>query len=258
MALNQKRVITNFSISTSEEKHEFEEEYESMCAQVVRIERASLCCYETFGLLTSFFVCKIQDKVTLQLYRAMVEAGKLERALDLVHRLHLEKSFDIAITMADRLNHRNLSDRIENVKDRWLSLIDADQPADEEDDLVAERADDDEEEEEDDEDFGNNQYDSIDLERDVGAGKSNSLNLTENAAGPIRRISPDSHRAFKRPFDQVGEERMSKNPFTKKRLESPAHKSNLITSTSPKRKISRASTFSTKSREKNRASKNFL
>ena len=42
----------------------------------------------------------------------MVEANKLERALDLVGRLHLEKSYDIAIQLADR--HHTLADLVED------------------------------------------------------------------------------------------------------------------------------------------------
>jgi hypothetical protein len=65
-----------------------------------------------------------QDKVTLKMFAAIVEAGKLERALDLVERLHLEKSFEIAMTIAD--NHRKLVDFIEDVKDRRFPLEDMD------------------------------------------------------------------------------------------------------------------------------------
>lgn len=50
------------------------------------------------------------------MFASIVEAGKLERALDLVERLHLEKSFEIAMKIADR--HRKLVDFIENVKER--------------------------------------------------------------------------------------------------------------------------------------------
>jgi chromosome transmission fidelity protein 4 len=50
------------------------------------------------------------------MFAAIVEAGKLERALDLVERLHLEKSFELAMTIAD--NHRKLVDFIEGIKDR--------------------------------------------------------------------------------------------------------------------------------------------
>jgi hypothetical protein len=57
-----------------------------------------------------------QDKVVLKLFATTVEAGKLERALDLVERLHLEKSFDLAMVLAD--NHRRLVDLIEDAKER--------------------------------------------------------------------------------------------------------------------------------------------
>ena len=57
------------------------------------------------------------DKVTLKQFAACVEAGKMERALDLVEqRLHLERSFDLAMRIADR--HRKLVDLIEEAKDR--------------------------------------------------------------------------------------------------------------------------------------------
>jgi hypothetical protein len=57
-----------------------------------------------------------QDKVTLKLFAATIDAEKLERALDLVHRLHLEKSYDLAIRLAD--SHRKLADLIEDAKER--------------------------------------------------------------------------------------------------------------------------------------------
>ena len=57
-----------------------------------------------------------KDKVTLKMFAGIVEAGKLERALDLVERLHLEKSYDLAMTIAD--NHQKLVDLIEDAKDR--------------------------------------------------------------------------------------------------------------------------------------------
>jgi chromosome transmission fidelity protein 4 len=188
----------------------------------------------------------------------MVEAGKLERALDLVGRLHLEKSFDIAITMADRLNHRSLSDRIEQAKERWLSLQFPDQPEDVEDDVMGMEEMEDEHEEFDYDDNSATEP-TRDIRRDGKASRS-----TENpTSGPVRRISPDLHRTTKkRSFEQVADEKKPKNPFAKKRLASPAHASNLVAwpmgLSSPKPKISRSSTFSTKSREQTKASKNIL
>jgi chromosome transmission fidelity protein 4 len=52
----------------------------------------------------------------LKLFAATVDAENLEGALDLVDRLHLEKSFNLAIRLAD--HHRKLADLIEDAKDR--------------------------------------------------------------------------------------------------------------------------------------------
>jgi hypothetical protein len=45
-----------------------------------------------------------------------IEEGKHERAFDLVKRLHLEKSFDIVMSLVD--NHRKLVERIEAEKQK--------------------------------------------------------------------------------------------------------------------------------------------
>lgn len=45
-----------------------------------------------------------------------MDANKVERALDLVDRLHLEMSYDLAIQLAGR--HDKLADLIEGAKDR--------------------------------------------------------------------------------------------------------------------------------------------
>jgi len=70
------------------------------------------------------------DKVTLKLFVEFMQGGKLERALDLTQRLHLEKSFDIAADISDRMNHQDFSDRIIDAKeDRFQA------PQDDEDSL---------------------------------------------------------------------------------------------------------------------------
>jgi len=51
-------------------------------------------------------LCKQVDKVTIKLFAAMVDAGKFDSALELVSRLHSEKSYDIAIRYADRHNSK--------------------------------------------------------------------------------------------------------------------------------------------------------
>jgi hypothetical protein len=89
----------------------------------------ALFCYGTKISSHFFHLFQTQDKVTLKLFASTVDAGKLERALDLVDRLHLEKSYDLAITLADR--HHKLADLIEEARERRFA-VDADE--EEEDD----------------------------------------------------------------------------------------------------------------------------
>jgi len=84
IALSQKKFLRELDCDSEE----LEAEYIALCAQV--------------------------DKVTLRLYSGMVDAGKFESAFDLVSRLHSEKSFEIAIRLADR--HYKLADEVERVK----------------------------------------------------------------------------------------------------------------------------------------------
>ena len=88
LALVQKKVNNDIS-NRDLLGEEFEEEYDSQC--------------------------KTLDKVTLKLFDMTVKAGKLERALDLVARLHLEKSYEIAMQLADQ--HDKLVDLIEEAKE---------------------------------------------------------------------------------------------------------------------------------------------
>lgn len=74
-----------------------------------------------------------------------MEAGKLERALDLVDRLHLEKSYELAMAIAE--SHDKLVDFIEEVKESKFP------PPEEDDDDV-------EDEPEGDYDEGNTSYDA--------------------------------------------------------------------------------------------------
>lgn len=55
-----------------------------------------------------------------------MKTGKLERALSIIHRLHLERSFDIAIQASDKLGHRKLSDLIEDIKMERFPPVDDD------------------------------------------------------------------------------------------------------------------------------------
>ncbi|CAJ1946833.1 unnamed protein product [Cylindrotheca closterium] len=79
LALSQKRAL---------EIDEDDEEYVGLCAQV--------------------------DKVTLKLFVGMMDEGKVERALDLIDRLHLPKSYEIAARMAE--HNRKVADLIEDAK----------------------------------------------------------------------------------------------------------------------------------------------
>lgn len=214
LSLNQKKFVLANTASEGYDVTEMEDEYNGLCAQV--------------------------DKVTLKLFMAIVESGKLERALDLVERLHLEKSFDIAVTVAERMNHRNLSDKIEDVKDRRFAV-------EEEDDDV----------EEDDEMFPDSPREKkIVMERTPREPTS-------------RNISPESHNKRNREEVDDNEEeeetpvvrRKKINPFAKKRLESPGRP--LMSPTkgaaSPARVgISRLSSFSARSRETSKISKKLL
>ena len=88
LALTQKKV--NNDLSNRELLgEEFEEEYDLQCRNL--------------------------DKATLKFFDTTVKYGKLERAWDLVGRLHLEKSYEIAMQLADQ--HDKLVDLIEEAKE---------------------------------------------------------------------------------------------------------------------------------------------
>lgn len=207
LALNQKKLVVANSASRGFDVSELEDEYKGLCAQV--------------------------DKVTLKLFMATVEAGKLERALDLVERLHLEKSFDIAITVAERMNYRTLGDKVEHVKHRRFAV-----------------------EEEDDDDFGQ-------TEELFPDSQVEPITEVHTPHRPSRNISPESQiiSRTKRRHEElqpgsVPERRPIANPFAKKRIESPARPSLSPTKQSPARVgISRLSSFSAQSREMKKVGK---
>lgn len=187
IALVQKRV--NNQVTSGELMgEEFEEEYRTLCAQVVNTLSAFIIVFWLRQSLTrnyEFFGCP-QDKVTLKLFAATVEAGKLERALDLVERLQLEKSYELAMKIAD--NHDKLVDLIEDVKERKFAAL-----HENEQDGYAE---DDHELDYDHEleyNAGNNSFD------DNPGGTS-----PEHSMQTSRRISPENNSAGKgkRTFDQ--------------------------------------------------------
>jgi hypothetical protein len=71
--------------------------------------------------------------VTLKLFAKYVEAEKLERAYDLVRMLHLEKSYIVAVKIAEGENRDNLADKIEvDMKTRFEAPVDEPDDYDEE------------------------------------------------------------------------------------------------------------------------------
>ena len=63
------------------------------------------------------------DKVTLKLFFEAVRANHTDMALDLVGRLHKEKSYDVALKAADRMNRVQLSEEIEKARDQTFGVI---------------------------------------------------------------------------------------------------------------------------------------
>ena len=208
MALTQKRFLTDINFSDGLDTHLMEVEYDQLCANV--------------------------DKVTLKLFHSTVTAGKLERALDLCNRLHLEKSFDIATRVADMANHRTLADRINEAKERkFPEEVETFEGRDRQDQFGVHRT---------------------DTEEEIRS----------------QRISPESGRIPKRTFDNFSDTHYEKsidgessnhfprlgrkaNPFAKKLIESPGRNVNSLASPgrSPSKSIvlSRLSSFSVRSRE---------
>ena len=211
LTLQQKKFLNDY-ITTNEsslESDQLETEYASMCAQV--------------------------DKVTLKLFISMAEAGKVERALDLSRRLHLEKSFDIAMTVADQTNLRKLSDRVFTIKEeRFYNDL-----SDDEDGVVRES--------------------EADYESDYEQSSQGFRKVTPD----ISKKAVDRHRVHDG-LDANSPSKMQKmmrrqNPFAKKRKESPS-KTNPLVESSPSKKpmLSRMSTFSAQSRQQSKFSKQIM
>lgn len=200
----------------------------------------------------------------MKLFNAVVQAGKVERAYDLVQRLHSERALDVAITWADRQGQRKLSDRIEEFKLRKYPPIDEEEPFDDsasfDSGARSERS--------------NASFDEI--EEPIIATRRERMEMQRispdaihtprqrNAEESQERYSTDEesppHQSLKRkladsPTPQKTKKRI--NPFAKKKLESPAK--GLGRFTSPTRlTLSRQSTFSAKSREKQRLGKQIV
>ena len=228
--------------------------------------------HNLLSCLTFYLVLpNLKDKVTLKLFASVVQAGKVERGFDLVQRLHSEKAMDLAIQMADRVGHRKLSDRIEEVKLQKYPPID---------------------------EYNGEQFDDS---ASFDSGRRSERSASFDEAEPeiatrqqrleySKRISPDGGRVYtpsqgrsaarnnsgeeqyftdeesppreilKRKFEQDDAPKAMKriNPFAKKKLESPAKGIMKIASSPTKLSLSRSSTFSAKSRQKQRSGKQIV
>ena len=200
----------------------------------------------------------------MKLFNAVVQAGKVERAYDLVQRLHSERALDVAITWADRQGQRKLSDRIEEFKLRKYPPIDEEEPFDDsasfDSGVRSERS--------------NASFDEV--EEPIIATRRERMEmqrispeiqtpLQRNAEESQERYSTDEesppHQSLKRkladsPTPQQSKKRI--NPFAKKKLESPAKGLGKYSSPTKSLKLSRQSTFSAKSREKQRRGKQIV
>lgn len=248
MALNQTKVYQDYLVSTGEEDADaLEEQYVQMSAQV--------------------------DKVTLKLFMQIVQSGKVERGLDLVERLHLEKSYDIAVKAADRIGQRKLSDRIEERK-----MLKFAPPPEEEEEM-----------EEDGFDGGSDASDFEDDGSVVATREERQRRLQQPPSPPppsrqsttprskrrrdvtvsdgTEEESPPKGTSRRKTTDNADDDRRAStsssanrrlNPFAKKRLESPARGMAPLPPSPTKVKLSRSSTFSTESRDKSRAGKQIM
>lgn len=95
-ALRQKKIMNEFKSSEGADPNQLEDEYDKLSAQL--------------------------DKVTIKLFLAACETGKVERALDLCSRLHLDQSFGIVLQVADRFNFGKLIEQIGLVRDQMFPL----------------------------------------------------------------------------------------------------------------------------------------
>lgn len=166
--------------------------------------------------------------MTLQLYGSVLKQGLQEQCLDLARRLHLELSFDIAVKMANALHCHNLSRRINELKENWVSINYPDpelreDDADDVDSATSQFHVVEEENKGGDDLLGNNQSHAIVLDDDAVGRAANRTRKSENVidAGAVRRRAP------KRSADQMerGKKVRPKNPFAKTQLHELVSKS---------------------------------
>jgi chromosome transmission fidelity protein 4 len=177
-------------------------------------------------------ICAQVDKITLKLFFKMIEVSKLEAALDLVNRLHLEQSFEIAMTAADRSNYRKLSDRIFTMREQR---------------------------------FNSNQDDDFSDDDDQGSydGSITTFSRESNIVDTRRvKVSPEaplSKQKMKHQDESSPKPKSRKriNPFATNTKKSPGKKP-LMKSAKKEPTLSRMSTFSAESRRISKASKEII
>jgi hypothetical protein len=193
--------------------------------------------------------------VILRAFHESLQANLYERALDAVSRLHLEKSFDIALTISEQFRSRTLLDRIEMIKIVKFASLNYHEGAAEESEL----ADIEERSRVQLNEFGSRRIspDSRNLIQTSGnkrkTGEDNDIDSTEN-----------DHKQQATP-SQVLLSQPKLNPFfVKEQFSSPkktvTKRTATVagTATSPKPHLFRNSTFSFKSKEETRTKKKFL
>lgn len=210
LALENKKFLQDLEVSANPTvADELDDEYNQACAKV--------------------------DKVTLKLYFTHLQNGKLENAYDLAQRLHLEKSFEIAMEAADRSGYSRLSDRIHDVREHRFPILDVSEDEDHFDD-------------------GQSIIDISTTEPNVNGRRISPISTsrtkrkdTEEDNDDMEESSPES--------STNGNRRI--NPFAKKLKESPPK--TMVESPVPKKPaLSRMSTFSAESRQKSKFAKHFL
>jgi len=192
------------------------------------------------------------DKLTLKLYFQFLKSSKLERAFDAIKRLHLEASYDIAVKAADSMGLRKLSDRIITFKELRFPL--QDEP-----------------------------FDDMDHEERIGYSSFSTRQDEQGYVSPEFNDAPKNLKRKENDFDDVQSNSRSqtvriahnqtdlrnriettkekqRNPFAKKKIESPAKAPASPSRKSPVRKpqLSRNATFSAESRKKSMVSKIIL
>lgn len=193
--------------------------------------------------------------MTLRLFHESLQANLYERALDLVTGLHLEKSFDIALTISEQFRSRALLDRIEMIKIIKFSAL--------------------------------NDFEECHAEIN-NIGENNKINYERSIEFSSRRISPDSrdvvqasgkkrkglegeddvsfldqqHSQQTTPSKELTSQPKLNPSIVKRQFLSPnrmvKNSALSVAACSPKSPLLRNSTFSFQSKEETRTKKRFL